>query len=526
MKRPQKTNVAAIDMGSNSFHMIVTRLNEEGHLQTIDSFKETTRLGQGIGEEGDLSPKAIAQATSTLRTMKQIADSYGATVRAVATHAARSAHNRAALLKAIAKETGIQVEIIDGNEEARLIHLGLRSGLNLGDGPMLGVDVGGGSTEIIVGKGEDILYVTSFKLGAVSLAERYAGFDSPMPSQIKKMRQHILHALAPLPQELSGCSLGQAVATGGTAKALATIHYHMTSEDELADANGYVLESEVLQNIEKTLEKMASPRKIRTNFGLERKRSEIILSGAAILNSIGQILGVPRWTVSSHGFKEGIALDTFGRLGLFSTQNNFDVRKRSVLHFADRLGIDKVYANQVEMLALAVFTGIEAHFFPETNRLSVPLDNRELLEAAARLSEAGKFVSFSQYHKHSHYLISQSSLLGFSQEEKNLIGYIARYARKKIALRDAHKDSYYLKKNLQRVNVLSACLRLAKALNRSRLSRISGLESRVTGGKLTLTVWYTGKTFPELEHQALIREENSLSKALGLAMEYEIVPAP
>lgn len=526
MKRNQKLNVAAIDMGSNSFHMIVAHLNEEGHLQIIDSFKETIRLGQGIAEEGDLSAKAITQAVSTLRTMKQIADSYGATIRAVATHAARSAHNQTALLSAIARKTGIQVEIIDGNEEARLIHLGLRSGLNVGEGTMLGVDVGGGSTEIMVGRGEEIPYVTSLKLGAVSLSERYAGFDSPTPTQIKKMRQHILHTLAPLPQELSLFSIGHAVASGGTAKALATIHYHMTSEDELADPNGYILEADILENIEKTLTKMPSPRKIRAAFGLERKRSEIVLAGAAILNSIGQILGVSRWTVSSHGFKEGIAIDTFARLGLFSTQNNLDVRRRSIAHFADRLGVDKTYASHIEKLALAVFDGIEAHFFPAPHRASVPLDNRELLEAAARLSEAGKFVSFTQYHKHSHYLISQSSLLGFSQEEKSLIGYIARYARKKIALRDAHKNNYYLKKNLQRVNVLSACLRLAKALNRSRLGRITDLKAGVAGGKLMLNIWYGGKNFPEVEHQALCREENSLSKAFGLAMEYEFDPAP
>jgi exopolyphosphatase/guanosine-5'-triphosphate,3'-diphosphate pyrophosphatase len=508
-----KLVIASIDIGTNSAHMVVAEIDHVGEMRILDSDKVNLRLGKAIDETGNLTSDGVLRTVEALRHMNEIASTYKPIYRAVATHATREAKNHKQLIQGIENATGIHVELIDGIEEARLVFLGMRYGLSLNNLPCLAVDIGGGSTEIIVARDDQIDFVSSFKLGCVTLTDKH--FSKKYDADgLRKMREHITSRLAPLQAEARRYSYQRALASSGTAKALAFLHARKFCGIDMSDPNGYTIPRDDLLKMVAQLETWLTPQKIKDELGLDSARAEIILPGAIILAELTKIFKVSEWTVTSFGLREGIVADTFYRTYGQSSADLPDIQWNSVLQFAKRLQINEIHALKVKKLALRIFDQMSEIEKPTVSLVERDLD-RKLLKAAAYLREAGKFVSSPQYHKHSQYIISNSRLPGFTESERTVMGLIARHQRKGVLPPDIKGYDDLTPADFQRARFLSGIVRLAAALDRTRQNRVHDVEVRSENGALIFTILHDAERFPDVELFKAALEKSSLEKSWG-----------
>lgn len=523
-----KRTIAAIDIGTNSAHMVVAEMDHIGEMRILDTDKVNLRLGQAIDDQGNITEDGISRTVQTLSHMREIADSYRAGVRAVATHAAREAPNLKKLLTRIEREARVRVEIIDGIEEARLVFLGMRYGLSLNGVPCLGVDVGGGSTEVILAQDDDIRFASSFKLGAVTLTEKHFGKKGPTPEALRDMREHVRSRLAPLPQEARSIPFQRALASSGTAKALATVHAKLVGGIEVSDPNGYTLSREELSKLTVKLSQLLTPAKIKDWSGLDSARSEIILAGAVILEEIARQLHVREWIVTSFGLREGLVADSFYRAYGRNSSDLPDIQWHSVQQFGRRLGINEQHALQVRRLSLRLFEQLAPTLLPNDKGDDYEEDIK-LLKAAAYLRESGKFLAAPQYHKHSDYLISNARLPGFTETERTIMGLIARFQRKSVPSADNRYCLELAPEDIGRLRFLSGIVRLAAALDRTRQSKIHDIIADGTDtGHLRLTLVHDETWKPEVElHKARLEApalEKCFERRVSFATRPEALP--
>ena len=506
-----KRTIAAVDIGTNSAHMVVAEMDHIGEMRVLDSDKVTLRLGQAIDAEGFITEDGLERTAKTLSHMREIAASYGATLRAVATHAAREARNYKQFLARMEKDAGVKVDIIDGIEEARLVFLGMRYGMALAGTTCLGMDVGGGSTEIIVAKDDDIRFVSSFKLGAVTLTEKYFGRGGPTPEKLRQLREHVVSRLAPLPQEARRFSFDRALASSGTAKALAGVHAKLWTGAEVSDPNGYTVPRQDLLQIVGRLSELLLPSRIKDYSGLDASRAEIILAGAIIIEEVTKLLKVKEWVVTSYGLREGLVADTFYRAYGRVADDLPDVQWHSVLQFARRLQLNEAHALQVKRLSLRLFEQLAPVLKPNDQGDDYEEDIK-LLKAAAYLRESGKFLSAPNYHKHSQYLISNSRLPGFTEPERAMMGLVARFQRKGTPSPDNRYCTELTLDEIERLKLFSGIVRLAAALDRSRQGRVLDATVVCAPGAIEITVHHDPGYFPDVELHKAGLEQAALEK--------------
>ena len=507
-----KRTIAAIDIGTNSAHMVVAEMDHIGEMRILDTEKVNLRLGQAVDERGNITEDGIARTVQTLSHMRQIADSYRAGVRAVATHATREAPNHKKLLGRLEREARVRVEIIDGIEEARLVFLGMRYGLSLNGVPCLGVDVGGGSTEVILAQDDDIRFVTSLKLGAVTLTDKHFGKRTPTTEGLREMREHVRSRLAPLPEEARSIPFLRALASSGTAKALAYLHARLVGGIEVSDPNGYTLSREELGKLTAKLAELLTPAKIKDWSGLDTSRAEIILAGATVLDEVSKQMNVREWVVTSFGLREGLVADSFYRAYGRNSADLPDIQWHSVQQFGRRLGINELHALQVRRLSVRIFEQLAPALLPNDKGDDYEEDLK-LLKAAAYLREAGKFLAAPQYHKHSDYLISNARLPGFTETERTIMGLIARFQRKSVPSADNRYCSELAPEDVARLKFFSGIVRLASALDRTRVAKIRDvIADEVERGHLRFTLVHEPGWTPEVELHKAKLEANALEK--------------
>lgn len=506
------STIAAIDIGSNSIHLIVARMDKAGQLEVLDTDKISVRLGEFLLPDGNMSIEGFRRAFSTVSHMAKIASAYGAVIRAVATHSLREAKNHQQLIDSIAKKTGVKIEIVDGVEEARLVFLGMRYALPVESTPCLGVDIGGGSTEIILARGETIKFVTSLKLGAVTLTAKHLKKKNISASNIRKMHEYINLRLLPLAGGVKKGSFKRALASSGTAKTLAMIHSRFFKKRILIDENGYRLPARDLKIILAVMERLKNPKKIREVLGVDSSRADIILAGAAVMNEVSKVFGVQEWTISAFGLREGIVVDSYRRMSVDKVGRSRDIRWDSVQNLAQQWQIDGRYAEQVSSLALELFDKLAVHRHPMQVK-SEWLGDRELLQAAAWLHEAGKFIAQSSYHRHSYYLINNGRISGFTQDERHLIALVTLHHRKGSPKFDQGELVGLNELDFGRVEFLAGILRLAVALNRSRRGIVKGVALK-RGKTPELKLITRPRSDPTVELQQVEREREALEKAI------------
>ena len=516
--------IAAIDIGTNSIHLVIAKTDQYGHMIQQDSDKEVVRLGEALDDSGNFTEEGIERAVNAIAHMKEIAMVHQPVFRVVATHATRVARNYLDLVGRVWQKTGLRISLIDGDEEARLVSLGMQWGLPLEDKTFLGVDIGGGSTEIVVCHKDQIYYVTSVELGAVTLNKKFLKGQTFDQVRIDKIAEEIDLKLSPLHPAFKNLRFDCAVICSGAAKTMAMMHAVDSGLEKPEDANGYHLSHQDISKLSNKVKKKKDPEKIRKYWDLESTRADIILAGSMILDSLTSLLNVKEWIVSSYGVREGLVHDTLQRLHKLPLEGFSNVRWNNILRLGERFQIDSDYAHSVTSMALSLYDQIcpeqKNQKYSETS--GVQVSDRSMLKAAAWLHECGKFLSFTRFHKHSHYMIANSRLMGFSHRERRMIGLIARYHRKGRAGKKSYDCSDLTSDERAKINLLSGFLRIAAAANRSRQKAISTIRVERSGTGLKFVIEPSGPGKGRVEITKMTRDKALLEEQLGQGIQLEL----
>ena len=479
---PEDELLAALDVGTNSFHLVVARVTPDGRFDVLTRDKEMVRLGHGGGDMRTISNAAMDRAVAALGRFRALAASHHAPLRAVATSAVREADNASEFLDRALTEAGVDIEVISGLEEARLIHLGVLQALEVFERRMLLVDIGGGSTEVLVGERGRELAARSFKLGAVRLTDRFFPGASQHPAAVSSCRTHVRSVLSVLEREVHELGFEVAVASSGTAETLARMVQARRGSEPVRSLNAFAFGVDELDAIVTELIRTPRPEQRRRLAGLESSRADIILAGALILEGVAHTFGVREFVFSDFALREGVMLDTIQRHRGVGGDHLGDVARRSVERLMERCDDDPAHSRHVAELAGSLFDQL-------VPRHGLDPRSRHLLEAAALLANVGLVVSHSKHHLHSYYVIRHGELVGLGDHEIELIAQIARYHRKGPP-KATHEPFMRLDEADQhRVRVLAGILRIAIGLDRRREHRVASVAVSDKGADdITLAV--------------------------------------
>lgn len=489
--------VAAIDLGSNSFHMIVARLDDSGTLSIIDRLREPVRLGGGLTKKGKLHPDARKRGLETLQRFSQRLRSLppGA-VRVVGTNTLRVASNAARFVEDAEKLLGHQIEIIAGREEARLIYLGVAHGRETREGKRLVVDIGGGSTELIIGEGLQSRSRESLLAGCVSASKRFFSDGGISLEQMKCAVMEARLTIYPVASRFWADNWEEAIGCSGTIKAIRNI----------AHAEGWCDSGVTRQSLYRLRDTMIDAGHIDKLEleTLDDDRKPVLPGGLAVLIGVFETLDIDEMRVSEQSLREGLLYDLVGRI------NHTDARAASVKSAASRWSVDELQAQRVAKSADRLFACARKQW-------KLDDDACDLLSWAAQLHEIGLQVSHSQYHKHGAYILFNADLPGFSRQEQALLATLVMNHRRKFR-RDAFDALVKrIKKQGRRLCVL---LRLAVLLHRGRTA------DQVPDVGLSLSGKHIKLQFPDgwlsqhmLTQADLEREHGYLEKA-GFKLEF------
>ncbi len=487
--------LAAVDIGTNSFHLIVVEYTERGNFEIIDRAKEVIRLNEGnVGDIKYINDRAINRAVHTLTNFLGIAKAHGASLRALATSAVRESINKDEFLKTVYEKTGLEIEVISGIEEARLIYLGSLKAINAYHKKTLCIDIGGGSTEFIIGKEGKSEYSVSLKLGAVRLAQKFFPDYVVTKDGIEKCRKWVKGVLYPTAQELKKRGFELCIGSSGTIQASGQMILANRKEDANAGKllNNFQFTAKELNGITNEILKKKTVKERVKIPGLEEKRADIIPAGAILLSVIFETLGIEKMTISEYALREGIIIDTLEKNKDNGIQPQLhDIRMDSVKHLAEISKFDQDHCQYVTNLALGLFDKL-------TDVHKLEPRYREYLEAATLLHDIGYHISHSQHHRHGYYIIRHSNLLGFNDTEIEIIANIARYHRKSHPKKRHKEFSSLNEKNQLVVKKLAAILRIADAFDRTHSKKIKDVIVIQLDDIIELNLKFEGEV-PEIE---------------------------
>jgi exopolyphosphatase/guanosine-5'-triphosphate,3'-diphosphate pyrophosphatase len=509
-------NLAAVDIGTNSVHGIVARMTagDSGpRFEILDREKEMVRLGSSAGDMRELGEDAIDRAVAALDRFRQVAEVHGAPITAVATSAVREAENRDVLIDRAWDEARVHVHVISGVEEARLIHLGVLQAVPAYDKRLLLCDIGGGSTELLVGQRGEVLAARSLKLGAIRLTRRFFDGNRLHPGALDACRRHVRSTIAPFAREVRRLGIDVAVGSSGTIAALAEMAAVQTTGARPRSVSNLTLAAAQLDDLVAQLAAAPTPAARAELRGLDPGRADIILAGAVILEQVVHELGIDDLVVSDFALREGVLLDTWQRRHGGSLHHLSDLRRQSVLNLAALMDEDPQHSAHVARLALDLFDATRS-------RHGLGDDSREILEAAALLCNVGMFLSHAQHHKHSYYVIRGTDrLTGFNDEEVERVALVARYHRKSDP-RPKHVEFAALRDDTkQEVRVLAGLLRVAIGLDRNHAGRVGALDVSDKGDRLVVRVAPLDGEDIDLELYAAISRAGLLESALDVRLE-------
>jgi exopolyphosphatase / guanosine-5'-triphosphate,3'-diphosphate pyrophosphatase len=506
--------IAAIDIGTNSVHMIVVRVRTDLSFEVIDREKVMVRLGAGGLDGKALTTEAMNAALQALSKFKRLAESHRVDeILAAATSATREARNGGEFLARIERETGIRPRVITGTEEARLIHQAAVYGVDVGTGRAVVIDVGGGSTEITLGNATAIQAARSFKIGVIRLTERFVHSDPLSGRDERKLTKHILSEIGRHCDQITAIGFDRVIGTSGTILSLGAVAATAARGTTPAELRNLRVSAKQIRRLRKEIVAL-NPAQRLTVPGLDPRRADLVVAGAVLLDTILRRLGAEELTLCDLALREGLVLDYIrrNRRQIAQVDKIPDVRRRSALELAERCNYYAEHAQQVIRLALALFDQSRA-VHGLTDR------EREWLEYAALLHDIGGLISYARHHRHSYYLIKNGDLRGFHPDEIEVIALVARYHRRGTPKR-SHNEYASLSSSLRKtVRTLSSILRVAESLDRSHAQAITGLELRDRGDDVLLLV-HTA-TDAELEVWATNRHLQPFEKLLGKPVRLE-----
>jgi exopolyphosphatase/guanosine-5'-triphosphate,3'-diphosphate pyrophosphatase len=509
--RAADNTLAALDLGTNSFHLVVARVRGNG-FEVVTREKQTIRLGHGGGDMKELASDAMDRGIAAVRRMKRIADAHQAPMRAVATSAVREAQNAEEFIARAHLEAGVDIEVISGLEEARLIHLGVLQSIPAFDRRLILVDIGGGSTEVLVGERGNTLSARSFKLGAVRLTDRFFPGGVCDEQSVADCRSYVRSILAGYEHELADFGFELAVVSSGTAETIAHLVNARRGASEPRTYNLFEFSHAEIDVVVTALTAKTTPAARQSIRGLEAQRAEIIVAGAIVLQSVAEAFCIDRFTFSEGALREGVLLDTMARRQGGGLHHLRDVSRQSVQALAERCDNDVTHSRHVATLALELYDATQ-----ELHQLAP--DCRDYLEAAALLANVGLVISHSKHHLHSYYVIRNSELAGLTDNEIEMISLVARYHRKS-GPKPSHADFERLDDTGKRtVRTLAALLRVAISLDRSHDGRVIAVRAGRVGDVLAVRAVARGGGDTSLEIYTANERSGLLAEVLGLPVE-------
>lgn len=459
---------AAIDLGSNSFHLIIIRKNEE-QIQIIDRHKEMIRLRSGLDEEGYLTELAFNSGISCLTKFGQLLNNIPANqVRAVGTNTLRNAKNSREFLAQAQDALGHKIDIVSGEEEARLIFLGVSHGLANADKQQLIIDIGGGSTEFIIGANFKHKHLTSTEMGCVSISQTFFKNTTLNLHSTDKAINHCRRILKPHSHNLTKKGWQGAIGASGSIKAIGSV----LKENEITDGE---ITLEGMISIKNQLLKAGSLNKAIEGGlqGLKEERLPVFIGGLVILIAAFQELNIKKMLVSDSALREGLIYDNLGRL------NQKDVREASVSSLQSWLKVDESQSESIAKTALSLLSAVRE----ATKFKGKQYSYSKLLTWAAKLHEGGISISYKRYRYHSSYLVENAELAGFSQQEQQILAAIILNHQGKFNEKSFAYFDKKLQKNLVKLTLL---FRLSVLLHRDRENEKLDLNLKVDDEKFTL----------------------------------------
>lgn len=509
--------IAAIDIGTNSIHMVIADATRSAGFEVVDREREVVQVGSGSFVAGRLRGDAVRRTVDALARFVQLARRHRVDkILCTATAAVREAENGGEFLQAARDASGVMPRVIPAEEEGRFIYLAVKAALHMDDRPSLVVDIGGGSMQLVLGDRERARRVASVPLGALRLTETLLEHDPPGPRELARLERHVrkqvraaFHALGdPEPARVYGSS--------GAIHALAYAARFFERGEPLRQINGHVLHAEVLDRTLRRLVRMPLSQRERLPE-IDAKRAEILLPGGLVLAEVLGRAGAPHVILSDFGLREGLVMDWIERhlRELETLEPIEDLRLRSAVRLLARFGADVGHARHVARLSLELFDGLAADH-------GMGQHERDLLHVAALLHDVGAALAYDGHAEHSAYIIRNYGLRGLSEDEIEIVAKVARYHGKR---RPKKRDDRYAalpRRSRRVVRWLSALLRVAEGLDRShyqlvRSMRVSRREDRVT-------LFVAARRDARLELWAGRRRTRDLERLLG--SEVRIAPDP
>jgi exopolyphosphatase/guanosine-5'-triphosphate,3'-diphosphate pyrophosphatase len=506
--------IAAIDIGTNSIHMIVVQVRPDLSFEVIDREKDMVRLGAGGLDGRNLTHTAIAAAMTTLSKFRRIAESHKVDeIVAAATSATREAENGGDFIAEVDRQTGIRIRVISGTEEARLIHLAAGYGVDIGGTTAVVVDIGGGSVEVTLGTATQLTLARSFKTGVIRLTERFVHSDPLSGRDERRIIKHLNREMGSHLDQIAARKFDRVIGTSGTILSLGTM--------AVGDASG---RSDDVRNRRVTAKALHRLRKRIVDAGIQERlriplmdprRADLSVAGSVLFDTIIRRLGAEEFTLCDLALREGLVLDYIHRNSarIRKVERYPDVRRRSVVELGERCGYWSEHAQQVARLALSIFD--------QTRSVHGLSDReREWLEYGALLHDVGVHISYERHHRHSYYLIKNGDLRGFDPQETEVIALIARYHRQATP-KKSHEGFGDLPGSVRKtVRALAAMVRLAEGLDRSHAQALGGLDLFPRGDDYLVRLRASGDA--ELELWAAHRHVAPLEELLGKPVRFEV----
>lgn len=478
--------IAALDLGTNSFHLLVVDAHPDGTFVPLAKEKQMLRLGDAVAREGRVPDGDVRRAVDAVSRFRSLAEAAGSDeIVACATSAVREADNGGELVDRIREEAGVEVQVITGAEEARLIFDAIRASIVIDPAPALAFDLGGGSLEVMVGDRGGLRWGSSVKLGVARLTTELVRGDPPSDGDIRRLRERYTAGLAPFAAEVARLAPQMTVGTSGTLCTLARMIAARRTGTVPVSVNHLTFDRSELQALHKDL--LAVPAAARSRLpGLDSGRADIIPTGALFVLTAMELFGFEEMTVGEWALREGIVLDAIGHHDAADWSDDpRAIRRASVLELARRCNWDEVHSRQVARLAVSLFD----QTLP-VHELSAA--DREILELASLLHDIGAHVSTESHHKHTAYLIQHGRLRGFSPQEVNVLAALGRFHRGGEP-RTSREPMTLLDPSWQeKIRPLAALLRIADGLDRSRSGHVEQVNVELNGSRVRLKVSSTG----------------------------------
>lgn len=502
--------IAAIDIGTNSFHAVIVDIYPDGSFYTIDKLKEMVLLAEK-GFDNRLSDAAIQRALAALHKIKMLCDHQGADrILAYATSAIREAENGGELIQKVIDDIGIKIIAIPGRVEAELIGLAVQHSVEMPASPSLLMDVGGGSVEYILANKEKFFHLSSKKLGVARMTARFVEHDPISTEEIDILTTHFQTNLTDVAQAFASNRASMLIGSSGTMENIALmIAYrkdqspHMSvNELEFTAAEFFELYDEVIK---------MNYQERSTLKGLDEKRISLLPAGLVLVNYVLKTFGIKRIKISSQALREGIILR-------YINQEMTDIkiaefiespRRRSVMELVNKCNWHEQHSRHVAKLALQLFDNFQ-------EELELQDGDRELLEYASFMHDIGYHISHRKHHKHALYIIRNSDLKGFKETEIEIMANVARYHRRSTP-KSRHKHYDKLPRaEKKRVKKLSAILRIADGLDRSHYQNVQGMAIVKTADRVTIHI--KTESDPHLEIWGAMRKNALFEEVTGRSL--------